>query len=71
MAGMVLRLLPRTDFILSPTWAANTYWTIPLVQNVDISGWREVTLIVRMHTANAVVPANGAINFQIKTTQAV
>lgn len=51
MAGTVLRLLPRTDYDFAKVQASNSVvvWTS---QNVDVSRYREATLLVRVHTIN-------------------
>ncbi len=50
MAGTLISLLDRTDYAFTNLATSTTTGLIPVVQNVDVSMWREVTLLVRVHT---------------------
>jgi hypothetical protein len=51
MAGTILRLMPRTDFDFGKVQASNSVivWTS---QNIDVSRYREGTMLVRVHALN-------------------
>ena len=49
MAGTVFTLLERTDYNYSVLGANAATVEIPIFQNVDISYWREGTLLIRVH----------------------
>lgn len=49
MRSRLIRLLPKTDFNFSALPAASTIAELPLAQNVDVSGTRGGTLMVRVH----------------------
>lgn len=67
MAGMTLNVVPKSDYIFSPMLIpASAAFTLPLAQNVDISRFREGTLIVRVHAA-ATVTANSTVRVLVRT----
>jgi hypothetical protein len=51
MAGTILRLMPRADFDFGKVQASNSVivWTS---QNIDVSRYREGTMLVRVHALN-------------------
>lgn len=67
MSGMVLRLLPRSKFDFALTLPAVGSFIIPIAQDVDLSGWREATLLVRVHGA-VTMPASCKLNVIAKTS---
>ncbi|MBZ0120717.1 MAG: hypothetical protein K8H88_27230 [Sandaracinaceae bacterium] len=50
MSGRVLRILSRTDYDYSSLGASASTAEIPIALDVDVSGSRETTLLVRAHS---------------------
>jgi hypothetical protein len=49
MSGTVISILDRTDFDYSNIDSSKGTGEIPIAQNIDISQWDELTLLVRLH----------------------
>lgn len=62
MTGTLIPILGKTDFNFTST-AAGTMAEIPLVQNIDVSGYRDAMLLVRVHALSI---ANGASTLALR-----
>src|SRR5437588_12539149 len=70
MAGMIQRLLPITVFDYSGL-AGTMSTTVTLYDRIDVSRWKQVTLIVRAHSNLLVTTAIGSaatVNLQLVAT---
>jgi hypothetical protein len=69
MAGVTLRLLNRTKYQFNDALSTTSskVLIIPLVQNIDVAGYTQGTLLVRIHGVS--IPASGpTIEFGLRTT---
>lgn len=60
MSGRVLRILGRTDYDYTTLSATAATGEIPIAVDVDVSGSRETTLLVRTHSHNLLTGTAGA-----------
>jgi hypothetical protein len=62
MTGILLPILERSDYNFTPT-TAGLMAEIPLAQNIDVSQYRECTLLLRVH---ALTLSNAASTIAIR-----
>lgn len=67
MAGEIREVVPRSDFNFSNFIPSGGTFTIPIAQNIDISSWREATLIVRVHANTMSATGSPTAKVQVKT----
>lgn len=60
MAGRVIRLAPRSNYQFNSLGAAGETW-ISLAQHVDVSQYRDLTLMVRLHSINIAENSGGTL----------
>jgi len=60
MAGMVLRVVPKRTLDFTNVSSIGASQEIVLAQGIDVSDWREVSMMVRLHQ-NSIVSTVGKI----------
>jgi hypothetical protein len=59
MSGTVVNVVPRTPYVFDTLVASSTF-TIPIARFVDISQYREATVMLRVHARTVAQAATGA-----------
>ena len=60
MAGLALHVVPRTKYTFDNVPSGTTF-TVPIARHIDISRFREVTLLVRVHTKSLLATGSPTI----------